>query len=58
MCRRGATSRSTPAWCFTVRVVDSPAVVKLTCRIAGVPLASTAASSPHRCSATTPGRAI
>jgi hypothetical protein len=56
--RRGATTQSTPALWLTVRVSDSPAAWKVTCRMAGAPLSRTWSSSPQRRSWTTPLRAI
>ena len=57
-CRRGATSRSTPAVGFTAREVNPLTVPNPTVRTAGAPLSSTWSSNPHRDSCTTPERAI
>ena len=54
--RRGASRTSTPAVGLTVRVNWPSAVPKVTCRTAGVPVASTSSSSPQRFSWTTPPR--
>ena len=47
-----------PALCLTVRVTDPPPTSKVTCLMAGAPLARTGANSPQRRSWTMPLRAI